>query len=144
MRAITVSEDIVGDSSLDPDVRTAPTLTAVATVAVTGELPSATITPAPRSSPAPAASGVAFLTVVGGRPGQTANVTVQTAPNAACVISVVTPHGTVSVAQGLVPENAFATGQVGAWVIGTRTEAGTGMVAVTCNGVSATAEIGIG
>jgi len=99
---------------------------------------------APVAAPAPSA-GVSFVSVVGTSPGRVASVTVQTAPGASCSIVYVTPRGTVSVAQGLSPKTADASGRVSwAWLIGTRTYSGTGSVTVTCNGVSASAGIGIG
>lgn len=98
--------------------------------------------PAP---PAPSASGVTFTSVRGGRPGGTAAVSVQTAPFASCTIEYITPAGTRSVAQGLVPRTADAQGRASwSWVIGTATRPGTGTVTVTCNGVSARTGITIG
>jgi hypothetical protein len=47
--------------------------------------------PVTPSTPAPTqatdATGITFPSVVGGRPGQTATVTVQTAPGASCSIA---------------------------------------------------------
>src|SRR5205823_2990735 len=48
----------------------------------------------PAAKPAPA--GVQFTSVRGGSPGGFASVTVQTAPNANCSITYITPHGTNS------------------------------------------------
>ena len=94
---------------------------------------------------APASAGVTFVAVVGGAPGGAASVTVQTAPGAACTIGYVTPAGTQSSAQGLVPKTAERGGYVSwSWVIGSNTRPGTGSVTVTCNGVSATTALQIG
>ena len=53
-------------------------------------------------------------------------MTVQTSPNAACVINYAPPAGGLSTAQGLTPKAADATGRVAwSWVIDPGTQAGT-------------------
>jgi hypothetical protein len=104
--------------------------------------------PAPvAATPAPApstSSGVTFTNVTGGSPGGVASVSVQTSPNASCSITYVTPHGTTSVAAGLVPESADANGNVGwSWKIGTNTIPGTGTVSVMCGTVTTSVPITI-
>jgi hypothetical protein len=146
---IAGSADSIGDSSLDVDVASLLTVasagsaTSVATPTTGTTQAVATSTPAP--SNATTASGITFLSVVGGRPGQTASVTVQAAPGALRSIAYVTPAGTASVAQGLVTLSADASGHASwSWLIGTRTKPGTGMVTVTCGGASASTGIAIG
>jgi hypothetical protein len=69
---------------------------------------------------------------------------VQTIPGASCSIVYVTPAGTVSEAQGLGNKTAGENGRVSwSWKIGSNTRPGTGRVTVTCNGISATAQIQI-
>ena len=101
---------------------------------------------APVTTPPPSQqTGVTFVSVVGGPPGGTASVTVQTSPGAQCSITYVTPAGTVSQAQGLEQKTADASGQVSwQWKIGSNTRPGTGTVTVTCNGVQASTSIQIG
>src|SRR5262249_39683584 len=61
-----------------------------------------------------------FASIRGGRPGQTASAAVQAAPGVRCVIEYVTPLGTVSRAQGLVPRTTDSNGRAAwSWVIGT-------------------------
>lgn len=101
-------------------------------------------TPTPTPAPAPTTT-VTFVSVQGGPPGGTASVTVQTAANAYCSIAYYTPKGSRSVAQGLEDKTAGGDGRVSwSWKIGTNTAPGTGTVIVSCNGVSATANITIG
>jgi hypothetical protein len=141
-RGVAGAVDAAGDSSLDVEAPATVTISATSTPA-----PVATRTAPPNStnSPAPAPAGVTFLSVVGGRPGQTASVSVQTTPGASCAITYVTPHGTVSVAQGLVTKTADTSGHASwTWLIGARTEPGTGTVTVACGGVSTSAGIAIG
>jgi hypothetical protein len=103
------------------------------------------VPPPPPAAARPAEADVRFTSVVGGPPGGTASVAVQTAPNASCSIKYITPRGTDSTAQGLIPKTADASGRVSwSWVIGTATQPGTGRVTVTCGGASATAPIQIG
>ena len=101
-----------------------------------------TPTPIPTNPPS---TGVTFLQVTGGPPGANAYVKVQTAANASCSISYVTPIGNPSNAQGLVSKTADGTGIVDwTWKISPGTTPGTGTVTVTCNGVSASTGITIG
>ena len=101
-----------------------------------------TPTPIPTNPPS---TGVTFLLVTGGPPGANAYVKVQTAANASCSISYVTPSGSTSTAQGLGNKSADGSGIVDwTWKIGTKTNPGTGTVTVTCNGVSASTGITIG
>jgi hypothetical protein len=106
---------------------------------------SSNLPPAPTPTPTPTpTTTVTFISVQGGSPGATASVTVQTAANAGCSITYVTPKGTVSQAQGLGDKTAGGDGRVSwSWKIGTGTAPGTGSVTVTCNGVSATTDITI-
>jgi hypothetical protein len=103
------------------------------------------VTPPPAPGlPAPA-SGVTFTSVVGGPPGGVASATVQTSPRASCSIAYVTPAGTTSKAQGLVPETAGGDGVASwSWNIGSSTHPGAGTVTVTCDGVTASSSITIG
>lgn len=88
---------------------------------------------------------VSFVSVQGAPAGGTAEVFVQTTPNASCSIQYLTPHGTPSQAGGLVSKMADSNGRVGwSWVIGTDTIPGTGWVTVSCNGASATTPIQVG
>jgi hypothetical protein len=126
-----------------------PPLAAVATTlagADAAEEAAATPGPAATSTPLPLVPITpSFVSVVGGRPGQNASVTVQAAPGALCSIAYMTPYGTASTAQGLVAKRADSGGRVAwAWLIGTRTNPGMGTVTVTCDGASASAEIVIG
>lgn len=101
--------------------------------------------PPPESVPPASTGGVTFTSVVGGPPGGHASASVSTAPGANCTISYVTPAGTHSTAQGLIPKTADATGSVSwTWNIGGNTRPGTGTVTVTCGSVSASAAITIG
>lgn len=101
--------------------------------------------PAPTPAPPAQATSVTFVAVQGGRPGQSASVTVQTSPKAQCSITYYVPSGRVSTAQGLENKTAGSNGRVSwSWKIGTNTKPGTGSVEVTCNGVSASAPIQIG
>jgi hypothetical protein len=126
-----------------------PQLAAVATTlagADAAEEPDATQIPAATPTPLPLAPITpTFVSVVGGRPRQTASVTVQAAPGALCSIAYVTPAGTRSVAEGLVARRADGGGRVAwAWLIGAGENPGSGTVTVTCDGASASAEIVIG
>jgi len=101
--------------------------------------------PAPTTRVTPVVGNVVFLSVQGGRPGQMANVLVQTLPNAACSIFYTTPKGNVSQAKGLDSKQAGADGRVSwTWLIGTNTTPGVGQVDVYCNGVYASSPITIG
>jgi hypothetical protein len=110
----------------------------------------ATVAPPPPPPPPPAAppvttAGVTFTSVVGGPPGGVASVTVQTSGGASCSIVYVTPAGTTSSAQGLVPKTAGPDGIVSwTWNIGSRTKPGIGTVTVTCGAASASTPITIG
>lgn len=139
--------------TLSPTVAPATKPTSAPTAAATPAPPTAIPSPTPRPTAAPtlapakpaAAAGVEFVSVVGGRPGGRASVTVQTVPKASCSISYRTPAGTRSTAQGLVPTTADANGRASwSWVIGSNTRPGTGTVTVSCGGVSASASIRIG
>jgi hypothetical protein len=69
--------------------------------------------------------------------GGNAQVTIQAVPGASCSIRYVTPHGTVSKAQGLGTETADSTGTCAwTWKIGASTEPGTGTVMITANGAT--------
>lgn len=83
--------------------------------------------------------------VIGGYPGDTAEVGVYTRPGASCTIRYVTPLGTTSRAQGLTTKRANGEGFVSwSWFIGTNTRPGTGSVTVNCTpGGSARADIEI-
>jgi len=108
------------------------------------EADAANFPPAASTNPPSSATSVQFTAVDGASPGRYASVSVQTSPNASCTIDYVTPHGTDSVAAGLVPKNADANGQISwVWLIGGRTYPGTGTVTVTCGGTSASASIDI-
>jgi hypothetical protein len=92
--------------------------------------------------PPPGGTPVQFVSVMGARPGGTASVTVQTSPNAVCAIIYSAPMSGLSTAPGLTPKTADASGRVSwTWVIDIYTTPGTGTVAVTCNGVSNSANI---
>jgi hypothetical protein len=107
------------------------------------EAPAAAAVP-PAATPAPVAAA-GFVSIQGGPPGGTAAVTFQTSPNATCSIDYTTPHGTDSVAAGLVDKTADANGRVSwSWVIGSRTIPGTGTISVTCNGATNSAGLMIG
>jgi hypothetical protein len=83
------------------------------------------------------------LMVVGGSPGQTATVIVQTTPSALCAIVYLTPSGTMGAAEGLNPKRADDSGDVWwEWIIAT-TDPGMGTVAVSCAGARATTGIAI-
>jgi hypothetical protein len=87
-------------------------------------------------------SGIKFIEVKSAGRNGNASVTVQVAANAVCSISYTTPKGTKSEAMGLADKTASADGRVSwVWVIGPRTQAGTGSVTVTCNGQSASTDI---
>jgi Tfp pilus assembly protein PilZ len=75
-------------------------------------------------------------------PGSTAQLAVQTIPNAACSLAYTTPAGTASEARGLGVSAADAAGRVSwARVIGTATRAGTGTLRITCGSQVTTAPI---
>jgi hypothetical protein len=146
---VAASADALGDSSADLEVASTPASTVAGSATTVAAPPTsvnqAVATSTPAASKATTLGGVTFLSVVGGRPGQTASITVQTLPGASSSIAYVTPAGTASVAQGLVPVNADANGRATwTWLIGTRTRPGTGMVTVTCGGASASTGIAIG
>jgi hypothetical protein len=105
----------------------------------------ATAAPAPAETPQSQTGGeVAITSISGAAPGDSASLAVQTQPGASCSISYRTPSGTASTAQGLEPKTADASGEVTwTWNIGQATRRGTGSVAVTCNGASATSPIEI-
>lgn len=109
------------------------------------ETPAGPPVEAPTPTTVPTSStGVTFTTVQGGAPGGVASVAVQTWPNASCTIDYWTPHGTHSVAAGLVPETANASGSATwSWYIGGNTYPGTGTVTVACNGTSTSTPITI-
>lgn len=66
-------------------------------------------------------------------PGDDATVTVQTAPNASCNITVIYKSGP-SRARGLFPKNADNRGRVDwTWRVGTRTTPGKWPISVTCS-----------
>jgi micrococcal nuclease len=99
--------------------------------------------PSPAPAPAPAA-GVTFVSV---RVAAPAGRQRHGPDRAGRVLHDphTTPAGTVSEAAGLVPKTADGSGRVSwTWNIGSSTRPGTGRVTVTCNGVSATADIQIG
>ncbi|MBV8085003.1 MAG: hypothetical protein JO247_09330 [Chloroflexi bacterium] len=80
--------------------------------------------------------------VLGGRPSQTASIAVTAAPNTPCTIGYTTPLGTRSTAAGLVTKTTDGRGRASwSFVIGTGTRPGTGEIAVTCGGVTATSAI---
>jgi micrococcal nuclease len=112
--------------------------------------PAATLALAPSAaSPSPPPTGdaayVELVSVLGGPPNGRASATARTHPGAACTIAYRTPAGTSSVAQGLFPKTADASGSVSwSWQIGSGTRPGTGTVVVTCDGQSARAPIRIG
>lgn len=111
---------------------------------------SADVSEAGFSAATPSASGTAtpgvtFTAVVGGPPGGTASASIQTIPGALCSITYTTPADADSADQGLVTKLADGSGVAAwSWKIGSRDRPGTGTVTVTCNGVQATADIGIG
>jgi len=87
---------------------------------------------------------VTFVKVQGASPGHYATVTVETTPNAKCSIVYTTPSGRTSTAAGLDDETSDGKGEASwTWLIGGRTNPGTGTITVTCNGVSATSDISI-
>ncbi len=66
-------------------------------------------------------------------PGNAANITVKTAPSAACTITVTYKSGP-SRAKGLDPKTANQDGIVSwAWIVGTRTTPGAWPIMVTCS-----------
>jgi len=124
-------------------VTPSPTGAVVAQGTRTPVVAAATIVRAATATAAP--SAVSFLDVVGGRPGQSGTVVVQAAPGAHCTIDLVTSHGLVSAAPGLVAKDADASGHVSwTWPIGAGLDLGVGAVTVACDGASATTEIVIG
>jgi hypothetical protein len=67
--------------------------------------------------------------------GGTASASIQTQAGTNCSIGYVTPHGTQSKAQGLVPETAGGDGVCSwSWKIGASTQSGTGTVTITAAG----------
>jgi hypothetical protein len=113
--------------------------TAVAPAAPT-VVPTATAIPTATSAPVI----VSFVNVVGGHPGQTASATIQSLPGAACRISYVEPRGTEIAAPGLDAKTADSSGRVSwSWPIDPSTPTGSGVVTISCNGATATTEIGI-
>jgi hypothetical protein len=124
-------------------VVTATSAPATPTTAAKPQGPTATLVPATATPSTRAA--VELVSVRGGRPGQRAGVTIRTTPNTNCSINYVTPLGTASRAQGLIPTKADANGNASwTWLIGTNTRPGTGTIYVTCGGTTVTAPIEIG
>ena len=90
-------------------------------------------------------NGVRFTSVVGAAPGGVASATVETAPGASCSIVFLTPKGTKSEADGLVPQTASADGTASwNWSISAATNPGVGTVTVTCACAIESASIRIG
>jgi len=122
-----------------PRLTTVPPVPALPTLAPP-TLPPPTLAPAlPTVAPAlPPAAGVAFTFVKSPvAPNGTGQVTVATAPNAACTI-VVTYKSGPSTAQGLIPKTADGNGNVSwTWNIGTNTTAGTWPIDVRCGAATA-------
>lgn len=88
---------------------------------------------------------VNVASVVGGPPGGTAQVTVQTTPGAACAIEFVGTDGTTIDSADLLPRVARDNGQVSwSWTISPEARTGSASVTVMCNGVRSTAPISIG
>jgi hypothetical protein len=88
---------------------------------------------------------LAFLLVVGGAPGMSAFVAVQTAPGAGCTIRFVTPLGETSRAETRGLKSADERGRVNwSWLIEHDVPQGTATVVVECDGVRETAPIQIG
>ena len=66
-------------------------------------------------------------------PGDDASITIQTAPNASCSITVIYKSGP-SRARGLFPQSADSRGRVTwTWRVGTRTTPGRWPIIVTCS-----------
>jgi hypothetical protein len=86
-----------------------------------------------------------LLVVRGARPGQIANVVIETSPGAACGIRYVTPAGAVGEAWGLMPRTADGQGRISwSWFVSVDTRPGTGSVTVTCGQRSVSASLAIG
>jgi LysM repeat protein len=74
--------------------------------------------------------------------GGNASVTIETSPGVTCTLDYVTPHGTVSIAQGLGTKMADANGECSwIWKIGTNTLPGIGTLTITANGVTQSFDI---
>ena len=69
--------------------------------------------------------------------GSNANATIQTVPGASCYLGYTAPSGRPSTAQGLGATTADGNGICSwTWRIGSNTDAGTGSLAITANGVT--------
>ena len=111
-------------------------------------------TPTVRASPTPIATStstlviqsegaaVRFVSVVGGPPGGSGSVVVQAAPKANCSILYILPVGKKSDASGLTNKEADSAGRVAwSWANEPETKRGVGIVVVTCDGSTATAQM---
>lgn len=129
-----------------PDTCNGDTTRPAAPAATAPPARAATATPPTVSTPAaPQAGPVQIVSATGAPPGGRASVTAKAPPGAACSIKYTTPTGTSSTAQGLTPKTADSSGMVSwTWVIGTGTRGGTGTVAVTCSGATASTSLTIG
>ena len=111
------------------------------TVPSVSSRPTETTAAETRAGPAPS-----FVSIVGARPGQTADVTIQTQAGTACSIVYFNPAGKLGMEDGLNQDQvADATGRATwSWTIEPTTPTGKGSLRVRCNAADSTADIPIG
>lgn len=101
--------------------------------------------PQPVDSATVAAADVVLSSVRGANPGGNASATIAAPPNTRCTIAYTTPDGRAGNLPGLGPKATDARGRATwSWYIATNTPRGTGMVAITCGGVTRSERILIG
>jgi hypothetical protein len=102
-------------------------------------------TPPPVLSATITAADVVLSSISGAIPGGNASATVVAPPSTRCTIAYTMPDGREGHLPGLSPKNTDAHGKATwTWYVATNTPRGTGMVAVTCGGVTRSERILIG
>jgi hypothetical protein len=101
--------------------------------------------PQPVDSATVAAGDIVLSSINGANPGGNASATIAAPPNTHCTIAYITPDGRAGNLPGLGPKATDAHGRATwSWYIATNTPRGTGMVAITCGGVTRSERILIG
>ena len=122
-----------------------PTPDPAASVSPTSIIPSPLASPVPANGTAATTGTVSIQSVTGGKPGDTASVSVKAAPNTQCTLAFVAPPGSATVGRALEPKTADATGQVAwSWSIDSGTANGAGAITVRCGDALASSSIKIG
>jgi hypothetical protein len=104
-----------------------------------------TATPPPILSATITAADIVLSSVTGAIPGASASATVVAPPNTRCTIAYTMPDGREGQLPSLSPKTTDMHGKATwTWYIATNTPRGTGMVAVTCGGVTRSERILIG